>query len=760
MPVSSFLSWKIFFCHSGSGKSVVRELEQELPRWLTVWLDENELIAGENFSLGIEEAIRHDVRYVVFFCSGKAVQSKWVEKELSWALEKEQELGREIVIPVLMDDLATWPESRITKYFENRLILQLVDQKKKSVQALGRDLIEHITKLLFRDLQMLESLYTNPLRGDAEGNQQTARFWHRRSEFSSQNWKDLFASARNRIWLLGHSMTPAVDPHASGSELTQRLVAGVDLRLVVLDPVSTSNYQLHDIERQIDDPDLRGKIVRTLRFAETIEKSASGKRKTGELPARFSVGVTEDVMHNSIVIVDNRFLITIYSHLDEMGDAGITMDLNVQRETENDLCKFFEKEFLRTWRNSRPILDYQHQPLRVESRVYGHREKVREISSWYDDATKVLPPPHLAVIYPTYRCIFGPRSGHVESALEVPEGPYRDKLLCSNCMFGPILNRGGMTEMPADSLARLCDDLIENGVNQIEIAGGGEPLHHRQASSLIDVIHSKQLANSGSVKFGLLSNVAALSNCDLIDKLLGSFAYIRWSWPESVELSSTLAQSYVKDLYYAVERKKELQGQGRLANDVRIGVKVLATKENVAGDHPSLVTLVNELVRIGIDHIKIRPIRSCTTHADSVNLRKAEDALLRLELDLIRKGSLSGNKTLEVDLRERYVKARYKCRLSSLTAVIEPNGSLRICWNDVAPNEDRVIGNVFSKTFSELWGSTRHHEICHATKADWICNAIDGCHCRIVGYQDAAEKLLLGPTTLSTADEAIIDGFV
>ncbi|MEJ2467403.1 MAG: hypothetical protein P8045_17245, partial [Candidatus Thiodiazotropha sp.] len=75
-----------------------------------------------------------------------------------------------------------------------------------------------------------------------------------------------------------------------------------------------------------------------------------------------------------------------------------------------------------------------------------------------------------------------------------------------------------------------------------------------------------------------------------------------------------------------------------------------------------------------------------------------------------------------------------------------------MCWNDTKSGAGRVIGNAFESGFSPIWGSERHREICRTMKADEVCNNNQGCHCRMVSYQQAASHLRLFEATEENHD--------
>jgi radical SAM protein with 4Fe4S-binding SPASM domain len=162
----------------------------------------------------------------------------------------------------------------------------------------------------------------------------------------------------------------------------------------------------------------------------------------------------------------------------------------------------------------------------------------------------------------------------------------------------------------------------------------------------------------------------------------------------------------------------------------------------VAHDGVAVLSLVRDLVNLGVDHIKIRTLRSPLGDAPALQTKVVANAVARLELALWAERLLRRGQTIEVDVADRSVPSNYQCRLSTLFTVIDPFGDVRMCWNDVDPDKNRVIGNVFQDSLASMWGSARHHAIVGQMSPRNVCNSPQGCHCRVVGYQDVVDRVL------------------
>jgi hypothetical protein len=100
----------VFLCHASQDKPVVRDLYQRLlaEDWIDPWLDEEELLPGQDWNLEIEKAVESSDAVIVCVSGVSVAKEGYVQKELrrvlDIALEKPE--GSIFVIPVRLDDCA------------------------------------------------------------------------------------------------------------------------------------------------------------------------------------------------------------------------------------------------------------------------------------------------------------------------------------------------------------------------------------------------------------------------------------------------------------------------------------------------------------------------------------------------------------------------------------------------------------------------------------------------------------------------------
>lgn len=150
---------KIFFSHSSRDNALVRDVKSRLPKHVKVWLDESELLTGMDVESSLRSAINEEADYVVVFLSRTAIQSEWVSRELSWALSREKELGREFVLPVMLDNI--WERVEPVQ-FRKKKYLNCLDQSDMAMEAfskaLAHELFAWVSKRTEREHQGKEML--------------------------------------------------------------------------------------------------------------------------------------------------------------------------------------------------------------------------------------------------------------------------------------------------------------------------------------------------------------------------------------------------------------------------------------------------------------------------------------------------------------------------------------------------------------------------------------------------------------------------
>jgi hypothetical protein len=170
---------KVFLSHASVAKPLVRRIGSVFPSHVEVWLDQDEMGPGAIFPVRLERAIREDCDYVLVFVDAAALGSDWVRREVEIALQREIDLKRDFLLPVLLEDVS----DRLDRLgdLQNRLYLTAYDHADEALQRCGRQLCEQLFALASR---LVETLRTEGRRellrqfdADVTGYKQAAFMW-------------------------------------------------------------------------------------------------------------------------------------------------------------------------------------------------------------------------------------------------------------------------------------------------------------------------------------------------------------------------------------------------------------------------------------------------------------------------------------------------------------------------------------------------------------------------------------------------------
>jgi DeoR/GlpR family transcriptional regulator of sugar metabolism len=144
---------KIFMSHHSATKPLVREVREHLPRHVNAWIDEHELLVGDDMVRSIRGEIECGSDFVVLFLDNQAAESSWVRNELQWALEQEKRLRRPFVLPIVFGER---PDSDFS-WVKDRLYLRATGYTESDVRHLAGELSSTLFAWLSRDLDALRS---------------------------------------------------------------------------------------------------------------------------------------------------------------------------------------------------------------------------------------------------------------------------------------------------------------------------------------------------------------------------------------------------------------------------------------------------------------------------------------------------------------------------------------------------------------------------------------------------------------------------
>jgi len=150
---------KIFLSHRSRDKATVRDFKEGLPKFLHPWLDEESLKWGDTLADKLQATIRADVDFLVIFLGSDTLNSEWVRRELGWALEREKELKRTFVLPVVLDEESA---AKLPPELKGRLHLRLHDFRTRGIEALAADATEKLFHLVVQNYEDLAGKSSGP----------------------------------------------------------------------------------------------------------------------------------------------------------------------------------------------------------------------------------------------------------------------------------------------------------------------------------------------------------------------------------------------------------------------------------------------------------------------------------------------------------------------------------------------------------------------------------------------------------------------
>ena len=153
----------IFISHSSLDAEFVSELRTQLESFgLKTWVDCRELVGGQKLAREIEQAI-DEASYLIAVISSQTVNSKWVRKEIKYALAKQKQHKAFAIIPLVLpgikiDALDFWFDDEplaITVEIKPAGLLAALPQ---ILAALGQQAPDTIQKVIKLEEQPLEEL--------------------------------------------------------------------------------------------------------------------------------------------------------------------------------------------------------------------------------------------------------------------------------------------------------------------------------------------------------------------------------------------------------------------------------------------------------------------------------------------------------------------------------------------------------------------------------------------------------------------------
>jgi len=134
---------RVFLCHSSQDKPIVRELYRRLnaESWIDPWLDEENLLPGDNWILEVNKAVESSDILVVCLSNNSVTKEGFVQKELKNILDVSDNKpeGSIFVVPVRLDDIKPPERFKSLQYVD----FFPEDRKKWAFQRILKSLETH-----------------------------------------------------------------------------------------------------------------------------------------------------------------------------------------------------------------------------------------------------------------------------------------------------------------------------------------------------------------------------------------------------------------------------------------------------------------------------------------------------------------------------------------------------------------------------------------------------------------------------------------
>lgn len=275
---------------------------------------------------------------------------------------------------------------------------------------------------------------------------------------------------------------------------------------------------------------------------------------------------------------------------------------------------------------------------------------------------------------------------------------------CPFCSFGTAESHGYRQQFavhfPAVRALALVAELAEAGVQSVTFTGGGEPLNHPCAASILNATRAAGIA------FGLVTNGQLLKGA-VAELVAKAATFVRVSWDAGTAATHQKMHRTPKPQLDEIEEHMRLViGESRIcgrAHPLVVGASFCVTNDNV----DELPEAARRLDAIGATYLEVRPTYPTTWRGDGWNAALTRTADAKAAIDEARR--VVADRPLQVigmvdrfAAIEGYEKGYATCEIGPLTTVIGAEGSLWHCC--VQRGRDGfALSNVLHQSFAQAW---------------------------------------------------------
>jgi radical SAM protein with 4Fe4S-binding SPASM domain len=265
-----------------------------------------------------------------------------------------------------------------------------------------------------------------------------------------------------------------------------------------------------------------------------------------------------------------------------------------------------------------------------------------------------------------------------------------------------------------DTLKDVVADFAELGVEGVEISGGGEPLMYPQIIQAIAFMRGKGL------KVGMFSNGTLLTD-ELSEFLVQNLLFLRIAFdagtPETYKKihGRDDFEKLIKNLKAVVRYKSKAGGKGKVgphgrrSSEPRFGTATVGAKYLVSTKNWEELAQAAALARdIGLDYLQYKALRASKFTLEGETLEQAQEVARQAE-------GLSDS-SFQVFGSLKKTKPIGRCFLNPIHPVVDAKGDMYLCAFFHHRKDTHKIGNIYKKSFPEIWYSEKHFEAFHKTK--------------------------------------------
>jgi radical SAM protein with 4Fe4S-binding SPASM domain len=288
--------------------------------------------------------------------------------------------------------------------------------------------------------------------------------------------------------------------------------------------------------------------------------------------------------------------------------------------------------------------------------------------------------------------------------------------ICNHkCLFCHYNYLGHEGKFKKGKMLELVKELASMGVKSIVFAGNGEPTLH------VDTIEAIQLAKSLGVDVALSTNGALLKEKDF-EILATCLTWIRFSFNAGDEKNyAHVHQTKDDDWFKVIENIKKLKAtKEKLQSSITIGTQFVLIPENkdFALQHAKM------LKNLGVDYFSVKHFYNhshneftLTENISSSFIKELSDEAEKLSDE---KFSFIVRSTENLTSQRAYT----QCYGLEFILFIDENGDVFSCFSHQY-DKKTVMGNIFEKSFTEIWNSLQKKE-----SLEYINGCIDKNSCQ------------------------------